>query len=363
MKRNFFAILGVSTATLACAVIGTAWLAATKEGPVPQTHVGFSERSLTLPDGSVTLPLHIWYPTDAAGGAELIAQNALFYGFHAHRDAPQRAGAAPLVVLSHGSGGKAIQQAWLATALAERGFIVAGVNYPGTTSQDSDPHKTVKIWERPAYTSALLDAFEEGRISGLAADMSRVASAGFSIGGHTALALAGVQVSKARFIDYCTRYEGQMDCGWLADGGVDFTQIDQARYEASFADARIKASIAIDPALPQAMTDASLLALDKPVLLINFQDGPSAPAGVDASELAQKLPNATYITAQKSWHFTGLPQCSALGKFVIGVAGEDNICADIDRPRMDIQSDLLEQILPFADHMFDDRLSRNAISG
>ena len=80
---------------------------------------------------------------------------------------------------------------------------------------------TIEIWKRPA-------------------DLSDVTSAGFSLGGHSALALAGARVSKDAYI-------GMLDCGWMTRGGVDFNDIDSLRYEASFKDPRITASIAIDP--------------------------------------------------------------------------------------------------------------------
>ncbi len=88
------------------------------------------------------------------------------------------------------------QIAWMATALAEQRYIVAGVNHHGTTSRDSDPHQTVQTWMRPKDISAILDAFETGA-TGMSADMQRVVASGFSFGGYTALAMAGTQVSKA----------------------------------------------------------------------------------------------------------------------------------------------------------------------
>ena len=87
---------------------------------------------------------------------------------------------------------------------------------------------TIEIWKRPA-------------------DLSDVTSAGFSLGGHSALALAGARVSKDANIEYNDAHIGMLDCGWMTRGGVDFNDIDSLRYEASFQDPRITASIAIDP--------------------------------------------------------------------------------------------------------------------
>jgi len=48
----------------------------------------------------------MWYPAISDQVPELIGQNALFYGFHAYRDATTDSEPKPVVPLSHGSGGK-----------------------------------------------------------------------------------------------------------------------------------------------------------------------------------------------------------------------------------------------------------------
>ncbi|WP_375267345.1 alpha/beta hydrolase family protein, partial [Planktotalea sp.] len=242
------------------------------------------------------------------------------YGFQAQRDALPESGAHPLIVFSHGSGGRMTQIAWMTTALAEQGYIVAGVNHHGTTSRDSDPHQTVLTWMRPKDISAILDAFETGATD-FTVDMQRVAASGFSFGGYTALAMASAQISKAQFIDYCTEFSGVLDCGWYQDAGVDFTSIDASLYKADFRDDRISATIAIDPALPRAMTETSLRAMEHPSLIINFGLRDEIPAGVRADSIAATIPNALYISVRDAWHFSGINACSWLGWAIIGASG------------------------------------------
>ncbi len=330
---------------------GTAWVLSTETREIPETQVGFSTVPFEVAHRDKALNLQMWYPTDETCPADLIAQNALMYGFHAHRDAAPRDGAFPLIVLSHGSGGRMTQMAWLATDLAEQGYIVAGVNHHGTTSMDSDPHRTIEIWERPADLTALIDAFEAGLLNGLTADMNSVTSAGFSLGGHTALALAGAQVSKEAYVAYCDANVGMLDCGWLSGGGVDFNDIDAGRYEASFKDARVTATLAIDPALPKAMTADSLAAIAHPTLLLNLGDHPNLPAGIDAAHLADQMPDATHLAFPGAWHMSGTGECSALGRLIIGASGlftgETNICGESARYRTIIHDKMLDANLPF----------------
>jgi predicted dienelactone hydrolase len=172
-----------------------------------------------------------------------------------------------------------------------------------------------------------------------------VLSVGFSLGGHSALALAGVRVSKARFIAYCAANQGKVDCGWLEDGGVDFTQIDAALYEADLSDARITRTIAIDPALPQAVLHESLTALGSSVLIVNLGAPETIPAAMRADGLAEQIAGAEFRAIDGAAHFSALPKCSALGVVMIGLAGDDNICSDRDlRPREDVHLDVLDAI-------------------
>ena len=62
------------------------------------------------------------------------------------------------------------------------------------------------------------------------------------------------------------------------------------------------------------------------------------------------MPNARYKTIPQSWHFSFLPECSLLGKIVIGLGGEENICSDWKlRDRSDVHQALINHIVPSLD--------------
>ena len=123
----------------------------------------------------------MWYLATSDQVPELIGQNALFYGFHAHRDATADSALRPVVLLSHGSGENAKGIGWLAIDLATRGFVVLAVNHPRTTSRDSLPSATIRIWERPDDLKARLDFAQVGLPLGVMVDMDRVGAVGFSL--------------------------------------------------------------------------------------------------------------------------------------------------------------------------------------
>ena len=348
MKKFLYA-LGFAV-VLGVMVIGAITMTSTRVLPAPEKVPGYKSASLAVSHRGGEIPLHIWYPaTD--GEPELIGQNALFYGHYVRRDAPLPA-SAPVVLLSHGSGGNAVQMGWLASHLANRGALVIATNHPGTTSRDSLPERTVQIWERPADLTAKLDWLEAGGLVGFR-PVKDIIATGFSLGWHSALAMGGVRVSRARFIEYCERNAGRVDCGWLQAGGVDFNAIDATRYEADLSDPRITRVIAIDPALPQAATPESLSGVQRPVLIINLGAAEQIPEAMRADAVAEALPLAEYIAVEGAAHFSALPRCSTFGVAMIGLAGEDNICSDKGlRPRNEVHSDILTAIDVFLPESF-----------
>ena len=346
MNRLLRVVLGLLTMGLILAA--TAFAFQTHGRAQPSIIPGYTTMTIAVAHRDRPVMLHIWYPTNSDIPPELIGQNALFYGEWVRRDAPPVPGPAPVVLISHGSGGNAVQLGWLATALARAGMIVVAPNHPGTTSRDSDPFQTVQIWQRPLDLTAALDALAKSPPDGLVPDLSRVAVLGFSLGGHSALSLSGVQVIKAGFITYCTKSPDQPDCSWMSKAGVNFAQIDQTRYEASYRDPRITATVAVDPALDAAMSAESLGKIDHPVLILNLGLPETIPIGVRADGIAAQIKDAKYHAIDGAHHFSFIAECSGLGWAIIGMAGEENICSDTGfRDRATVHAEALAQILPF----------------
>ncbi len=331
-----------------CAGMGFFSLIGTSERAIPRETPGYAQLNLPVPHRDAPIPLHVWYPAAAQTKPGLLAQNHLFYGHYVQQDAAPAPGPHPLILVSHGSGGNAPQLGWIIKGLVQAGFAVAAPNHPGTTSGDSDPFQTIEIWNRPLDLSAALDRMLEDAPQDLQIDPKRLGVMGFSLGGHSALSLSGLQVSKRKFIDYCTENVGKLDCGWMQRAGVDFTTIDAARYEASYKDPRITATVAIDPALPRAVAQESLTALAHPVQIINLGETlERVSVGLRADSIAQALPGGRFTMVNGSWHFDFLAECSFAGKLLMAVMASENICADPYRDRADIHADLRAVIVPF----------------
>lgn len=293
--------------------------------------------------GPVTV--HLWYPAaDPDASAEALGRNAVFVGTRVIPDAAPAQGPHGVILLSHGSGGSGDKMGWLAGPLAEDGWIVAAPNHPGTTSRDSLPERTVMPWERTADMRALLDHLATEAPGGAAEGAVAV---GFSLGGHTALRLAGAQASKDAFLAYCDRNPDELDCDWFAENGLDLATIDAVRYEASDGDPRIRAAVAIDPALSAAMTEGSLAAIEVPVLTIGMGASGTVPEGIDARPAAALIPGAWHAHVEGSVHFSMLGACRRLGRIIIGLLEDEPICADPDRPRAEVQAEVLNEVRAF----------------
>ena len=81
----------------------------------------------------------IWYPcatepTHVALGNLSVAAD---FGLKGVKDCPVTGARLPLVIYSHGRGGFFGQQHDTAEALADAGFVVAAINHPGDTANDS----------------------------------------------------------------------------------------------------------------------------------------------------------------------------------------------------------------------------------
>lgn len=316
--------------------------------------VGVRKISVVTQDYPRPLAVTVWYPSKGDGQKVTRDDDRIFQSDPAYADATIRDGRFPLVLLSHGSGGRVDGLGWIAAKLAEAGFIVAGPNHPGTTSGDSTPASSPKIWERAQDISVLITALASDRRWQSSIDQSRIGVLGFSLGGITALELAGARPDLDAFIRYCDEEKpGLLDCSWFRGGRgfaggefvrvepFDLRSIDRKRFEQSNRDPRISAVVAIDPSLSTVIKPESIKTIDVLVTLINLGSPGQVPPAVIADQLARDIPGANYAQVADADHYSFLPVCQpgAL-EFLRSVGERDPICDETARPRADIHAEL-----------------------
>jgi predicted dienelactone hydrolase len=303
--------------------------------------VGVTSRHV-LPDepydwrgaGSHALQEIIWYPADA--GAEPKPQlippvgPALFEAAPAAPNAKLAASAAkfPLIVLSHGTGGSALSVAWLATALAARGHIVAAVNHPGNNAIEPYTVQGFSLWWlRAKDLSAALDDILADPDFGPRIDPERIGAAGFSLGGYTVIELAGGITSRQQFGEFCKTARDPVSCKAppefpdlvakaeaLAASDPAFAQA-LAGANKSYRDPRIRAAFAIAPALGPAVTPESLAAIDIPTTIVAGASDSVVPVDANARYYATKMPRAALtIFPGDVDHYTFVDVCTEFGR-------------------------------------------------
>lgn len=260
----------------------------------------------------IDLDVTVWYPAQPGGEPVNLGDSNLFAGTSAMRDAPISGGKFPLILLSHGAGLAGNPQAlsWIATPLARQGFVVAAPTHPGNTGPDKSAAETMKLWLRPADLTATLDAIGKDGFFGDHLEQGKVGVLGLSMGGNTALAIAGARLDPKLLAAYCDtdRLNASL-CQWIRQSGVDLHAMDLRPAGRDNSDERIRFAMAIDPAPVDVFDAKSFAGIKIPVAIVNLGRPGKIPATADASGIAKAVSNASYATIEDASHYSMFGAC------------------------------------------------------
>lgn len=313
-------------------------------------HTGM--RDLAVTDTRTDRPLEgsLWYPTAQSEGFEQLQSSGVWKGIRAIPDAQAVAGKHPFVVLSHGMYGNSRNQNWLATALVQKGYVVAAINHPGTSSWLRDPDQARELWERPGDISRVIDhALSDATLSALV-DPDRIYMAGHSLGGMTAMALAGARYDDSAFDAFCAAHPGEMVCDITDMWQIAKTPEDAAEMEADLSDPRIKAFGVFDLGGTQTFSPASLAKVTRPLLVIAApRDIQGLDLDVESRNLRASLPkeNVTYMEPATLSHFDFLGVCGPKGLAILKEEEPEDafICQEGQAEREADQAIVIEAVL------------------
>lgn len=342
-----------STAGVAAIALG-AWAFRFVTAEPYEGHAGIAYDTAYAKARDQNVDFHIWFPASPGGRAVTVGGNGVFYGTPAGKDAPHLDGTFPMIVMSHGAGGNAGQFGWIAAALAEAGYVVVLPNHPGTTSRKASAEAAVRVWERPADITAVIDHIAANAQDYAFIDTTRIGALGFSAGGYTAMAVAGARVNPDLLQSFCDDGDhGMSDCAFLARGGVDLHALDLSPAAQDLRDPRIRTAIIVDPGIISTVTEESLRAISIPMLILNLGDEDKVPDGVYARDAANLVATADYQIVPDATHFSFLAQCKAKGATILANEGEpDPLCDDAGgRARAEIHVDLRRRIVGFLDNV------------
>ncbi|WP_095200476.1 alpha/beta hydrolase family protein [Mesorhizobium carmichaelinearum] len=293
------------------------------------------------------LDVTVWYPAQPGGEAVNLGDSELFVGTSAMRDAPISGGKFPLILLSHGAGLAGTPQAlsWIATPLARQGFVVAAPTHPGNGGKNRSAAETMKLWLRPADLAATLDAIGKDTFFGAHLEQGKVGVLGLSMGGNTALAIAGARVDPKLLAAYCdTDALNASLCQWIRQSGVDLHAMDLQPAGRDNTDDRIRFAMAIDPAPVDVLDAKSFAEIKIPLAIFNLGRPGKIPATADASGIAKAIANASYATIEDASHYSMFGACKpGAAEIIASEEIGDPLCDDgAGRSRGEIHAQLID---------------------
>lgn len=300
-------ILGAAPAAWAAPAIGQRVMAADHPPAAPRNA-----------DGSPRLRITVWYPAASVGTAAAGAALPVM------RDAPPAAGGRRgVILLSHGFGGAAVAMGWFAAAMVEAGYVVIGVDHPGNNGLEPMTKTGAALFfERPGDLRRAYDHVAADAEIGPMLDPGRVAAAGFSAGGFTALALGGARMEPGRLRGFCAANPDDGVCRPQLEFAVPIDEtlalLDSEAARARLAEIaaapphpRIRALLVMAPAIVQAFDPASLAAIDTETRLILGGADSVTPNATNGLVAAALLPRAHDQTVPDAGHYDFLTACAA----------------------------------------------------
>ncbi|MEO8451567.1 MAG: alpha/beta fold hydrolase [Gemmatimonadota bacterium] len=136
----------------------------------------------------LSFPVLVLYPTRTPPTPTAFGP----YTIDVSPDATVAEGRFPLVVISHGTGGSHLLYRTIGTHLAQSGFVVAMLEHHGNNRNNNvmaDTHEN--LVNRPRHVRLTIDAVCPDPQLGASVEPNNVAVIGHSMGGYTALAVAG----------------------------------------------------------------------------------------------------------------------------------------------------------------------------
>ena len=332
---------------LKIAAVLLASLTSTAEAQTYQT--GLADLQIKASQGARGLEGFLWYPTQATDPVAAFHGNPVWVGIDAIKDAAPASGRFPLVVLSHGMYGNAMNQSWLATALAQRGYIVAAISHPGTSTWLRDPDDARQMWQRPQDVSRVIDELLASPNLGTHIDPDRIFMAGHSLGGFTAMELAGARYDGAQLDSFCTQHKGDLVCGIFDDWHIAKTPDDLTRMQADLSDPRIKAFAVFDLGGTQTFSTASLAAIQKPLLIFGAPNNAHGlDLDVESRALVAALPaaNVRYLEPETLAHLDFLGECTPKALAILQEEEPDDlyVCADGTNLRHDKHQMIISEV-------------------
>ncbi len=199
----------------------------------------------------------------------------------------------PLIVMSHGFASNRFFLDYLAKHLASHGFTVVTLDHPGSDIESIAEISlglggdkllpASEFIERPQDVSFLLDELEEmsqgNAYAAQKINTKEVAIIGHSLGGYTALALAGGELDIKALASFCANRTplGRSPADWLQCAAANLAEI-VGKDTLSLKDDRIVRGIALNPLVGQLFGEKGLEKIDQPFMILTGTEDAITPS-------------------------------------------------------------------------------------
>lgn len=314
---------------------------------------GVSE--LTVTDARTDRPLSgdVWYPTTTPEKHGRGNKSKVWQMADADPNGVAAEGSFPLLVISHGMYGNTFNQAWLGSALARRGYIVAMVNHPGTSTFLRDADHARELWERPVDVSRLITFLLERSALADRIDKSRIFAAGHSLGGYTVMLLAGAEFDTGLFESLCTEDNSNVVCPVLKGWSVAETDADRREMEKPRRDDRIRKIVSMDLGGTPVLSRQSLGTIETPILVLGSGRADMLEQDVESRMLASLLPGAStrHVELADAGHFDFMGICKPEGFEILKEhePGDEIVCIKGGAEREAQHGRIISELIQFFD--------------
>ncbi|WP_416397364.1 alpha/beta hydrolase family protein [Allohahella sp. A8] len=313
--------------------------------PLCLSSIGISTEYYEDTSRNRSIEARVLYPTSKGQSEELLAENPAFYGFKAAANANPVGQQLPVYFLVHGTSGNWKNLSWLGSALAESGALVVSANHPDYTTGQATPESVIRLWEQPRDVSFLISEILSSKFA-FHIDKDNITVVGFSLGGYTALALAGARLDMSGYEKYCS-LNTDVSCNYFQDAFEGLSQNDRLMISGDHRDKRVKRSVAIAPGFVPAILPGSLQDLSADTLVIGAELDQNVPPALQLKpHLNSDSTGLRYIEIDRASHFSFMQICKPDAIAILAEEKAEFVCQDaVNVDRKSIHQQLFEVVV------------------